>query len=177
MLECTCIPFSHLMENLTYPHNSWHVFQALSYYPPCFWNPLEKEPYNPYNSNLKTPCISACQVAVRIYCNATCFFPQHYDLRKESFASTWNRPNITGFPCVTRVAPIHLNPTLWPAVVTVGRFNTSEGTGGIVFATWINENQGLVPMCVKEVVHFDKSIKANNIHSNNHITAITKPCK
>ena len=105
------------------------------------------------------------------------FFPQHYDLRKESFASTWNRPNITGFPCVTRVAPIHLNPTLWPAVVTVGRFNTSEGTDGIVFATWINENQGLVPMCVKEVVHFDKSIKANNIHSNNHITAITKPCK
>lgn len=71
MLECTCIPFSHLMENVTYPHNSCHVFQALSYYPPCFWNLLEKEPYN---SNLKTPCISACQVAVRIYCNATCFF-------------------------------------------------------------------------------------------------------
>lgn len=61
-------------------------------------------------------------------------------------------------------------PSIWTqlfglSVVTVGRLtNTSEGTGGIVFATWINENQGLVPMCVKEVVHFDKSIKANNIY-------------
>lgn len=162
MLECTCIPFSHLMGNLTYPHNSWHVFQALSYYPPCFWNLLK----NPTTQIWLTPCISACQVTVRIYYNATCFFLSTMTLQKESFASTWNRPNITGFPCVTRVAPIHLNPTLWPLMHR-----------GIVLLTWINENQGLVPMCVKEVVHFNKSIKANNIHSNNHITAITKPCK
>lgn len=151
------------------PHGKPHLS---SQFLTCFSSPfilstvLLKPLEEPYNSNLANSMYQRMSSHSANLLQCYVFFPQHYDLQKESFASTWNRPNITGFPCVTRVAPIHLNPTLWPLMHR-----------GIVLLTWINENQGLVPMCVKEVVHFNKSIKANNIHSNNHITAITKPCK
>lgn len=106
MLECTCISFSHLMENLTYPHNSWHVFQAFSYYPRAFETFWRRNPTTQiWKLHVSAHVKSQCESTAMLHFLSTM-------TRKKSFASTSNRR--TSLDMSPGWLPSH--PTLWPSI-------------------------------------------------------------